>query len=49
MERMALGYRLRLRAHKGYGTAEHVEAHKRLGPCPEHRKSFEPLKTMLPP
>ena len=26
--------------NKGYGTAEHIEALKRLGPCPEHRRSF---------
>ncbi len=26
--------------HKGYGTAEHIEALKRLGPCPIHRRSF---------
>lgn len=28
--------------HKGYGTAEHLEALRRLGPCPEHRRSFRP-------
>lgn len=26
--------------HKGYGTAAHIEALKKYGPCPEHRKSF---------
>lgn len=26
--------------HKGYGTAEHIAALKRLGPCPEHRRTF---------
>ena len=26
--------------HKGYATREHVAALARLGPCPEHRKSF---------
>ena len=26
--------------HKGYGTAEHIAAIKRLGPCPIHRRSF---------
>ncbi len=31
--------------HKGYGTAEHVLALGRLGPCPEHRRSFAPLRT----
>lgn len=27
-------------SHKGYGTAAHYEALRRLGPCPEHRLSF---------
>lgn len=31
--------------HKGYGTAQHLEAIRRLGPCPIHRKSFEPIKS----
>ncbi len=26
--------------HKGYGTPQHREALKRLGPCPIHRRSF---------
>lgn len=26
--------------NKGYGTKEHIEALRRYGPCPEHRKSF---------
>jgi len=26
--------------HKGYGTAEHWQALRRLGPCPIHRRSF---------
>ena len=26
--------------NKGYGTKEHIEALRRLGPCPEHRRSF---------
>ena len=26
--------------NKGYGTAEHIAALKRYGPCPEHRRSF---------
>jgi len=29
--------------HKGYGTAAHIEALGRLGPCPAHRRSFAPL------
>ena len=27
--------------HKGYGTAEHWEALRLYGPCPEHRLSFD--------
>ncbi len=26
--------------NKGYGTAEHIAALKKYGPCPKHRKSF---------
>ena len=29
--------------HKGYGTADHLEALRRLGPCPEHRLSYRPV------
>ena len=35
--------------HKGYGTAAHLEALRRLGPCPAHRKSFSPVREMLSP
>jgi ribonuclease HII len=35
--------------HKGYGTAQHLEALRRLGPCPLHRRSFAPVSNMLPP
>ena len=27
-------------AHKGYGAAAHIEALKKYGPCPIHRRSF---------
>lgn len=33
--------------HKGYGTAEHRAALGRLGPHPEHRRSFAPLRIGL--
>lgn len=29
--------------HKGYGTAAHLEALRRLGPSPLHRRSFAPV------
>ena len=32
--------------HKGYGTAEHLEALQKYGPCPIHRRSFEPIRSM---
>ena len=33
--------------HKGYGTFIHLQAIKKFGPCPLHRFSFEPMKSML--
>jgi ribonuclease HII len=33
--------------HKGYGTKEHLDLIRKHGPCDAHRKSFEPLATML--
>ena len=32
--------------HKGYPTPEHLAALNRLGPCPEHRRSFGPVAQM---
>lgn len=32
--------------HKGYGTKVHIEAIKKYGITPLHRKSFEPIKSM---
>ena len=32
--------------HKGYPTPQHLEALKKLGPCPEHRRSFGPVSQM---
>lgn len=32
--------------HKGYGTAAHLAALREYGPCPEHRRSFEPVRQM---
>lgn len=29
--------------HKGYGTPRHLEALRRHGPCPAHRRSFAPV------
>lgn len=30
--------------HKGYPTREHIEAIKKFGVCPIHRRSFSPIK-----
>lgn len=31
--------------HKGYGTAKHTAAIRKHGPCPAHRRTFNPVKT----
>lgn len=33
------------RQHKGYGTAAHRDSLSRLGPCPQHRRSFRPVSS----
>lgn len=33
--------------HKGYPTKDHLQALARLGPCPEHRLSFRPVRLAL--
>jgi ribonuclease HII len=33
--------------HKGYPTAEHFDALQRLGACPIHRRSFQPVRQAL--
>jgi ribonuclease HII len=33
--------------HKGYGTEQHLEALRRLGPMDQHRRSFAPLRDWL--
>ncbi len=33
--------------HKGYPTAEHFDALARLGACPIHRRSFQPVRVAL--
>jgi ribonuclease HII len=37
--------------HKGYPVKAHAEALRRLGACPEHRRSFGPVRValVLPP
>jgi len=33
--------------HKGYGTKLHIEAIMKYGPCPIHRKDFEPVRSFI--
>lgn len=35
--------------HVGYATAAHLEALRRLGPCPVHRRSYAPVRALLGP
>ena len=35
--------------HKGYGTKHHLEALRKHGPCPIHRKSFAPVAQLCLP
>ena len=44
LERLYPGYGFA--KHKGYPTSAHLEALNRLGPCPEHRRSFRPVAQM---
>lgn len=45
LEQVYPGYQLS--SHKGYGTAEHLEALARLGPSRQHRTSFAPVRQAL--
>ena len=38
-----------LAKNKGYGTPEHLEGLAKHGPCPEHRKTFEPVRALWLP
>lgn len=35
--------------HKGYGTPEHLAALQEFGPCPFHRRTFEPVRLVNEP
>lgn len=45
MDRLYPGYGFA--RHVGYATPEHLAALERLGPCPEHRRSFAPVREAL--
>ena len=36
-------------SNKGYGAPDHLAALSRLGPTPEHRKTFAPVRNLLQP
>lgn len=51
-DRLMFDYELRFPGygfakHKGYPTREHFDALQRLGPCPQHRRSFAPVRRLL--
>jgi len=46
MDRVYRGYGFA--RHKGYGTREHLECLRKLGPCQIHRRSFSPVRECLP-
>jgi ribonuclease HII len=45
LDKMYPGYRLAY--HKGYGTREHLDCLRRLGPSPIHRRSFRPVRDLI--
>ncbi len=45
LDRRYPGYQMA--KNKGYGTREHREGIERLGPCPEHRRTFRPVLDFL--
>lgn len=47
LDRQYPGYGLA--RHKGYPTPQHLDALRRLGPCPIHRKSFGPVAELIKP
>ena len=50
MEQMAEKYpEYQFDVHKGYCTKLHTELLQKFGPCPIHRKTFEPVKSILNP
>jgi len=34
-------------SNMGYGTSAHLAALRKVGICPIHRRSFEPIKSMV--
>ena len=40
-------YKFNWDKNSGYGTKNHIERIKQIGPTKYHRKSFEPVKSMI--
>lgn len=50
MEKIAEEYpQYQFEVHKGYCTRIHIRAVEEFGPCPIHRLTFEPIKSILNP
>ena len=50
MEKIAAVYpEYHFEIHKGYCTELHTEAVRKYGPCPIHRMTFEPVRSILNP
>lgn len=50
MDKLAMEYpEYGFENHKGYGTAGHLAALKKHGPCPIHRKTFAPVRDIINP
>ncbi|MCD8340214.1 MAG: ribonuclease HII [Burkholderiales bacterium] len=50
MNKLALKYpQYGFDKHAGYGTAVHLRALRKYGPCPEHRKTFRPVSELISP
>lgn len=48
MENLHLDYPMyQFQKNAGYGTADHLAALEKHGPCSHHRKTFEPVKSLL--
>ena len=33
--------------HKGYGTRDHLDCLQKLGPCPIHRRTYQPVRDVM--
>jgi len=50
MDKFALEYpEYGFEQHKGYGTAQHLEALRQHGVCPIHRRTFAPVRDIITP